>query len=102
MALEYSVGFNQLIFLVNLPASTQILVSQLLSPQQHSELQDHRVLDGYIYGTSDFYIAHKIDGDEEPFSSHSYAYFPFVDWHKKVYIRSPTAQVLRLKFILDF
>lgn len=102
MALEYTIGYNQLIFLVTVPASTQVLINDLLTPDQKDEIGNHSILDGYIYGFSEFYIAHKINGDEEPFEANSYAFFPFFNWHKKVYIRSPSSQTIRLKFILDF
>jgi len=100
MAHETVIGKNQYIYSITLPGSFA-LVSSLLSPAALAELGTYDILDGYIVCEGgDFEVAHDPTltvGTVEPFTASGYAFFPFLDWHHKVYIRttggSPTARV---------
>lgn len=106
MAHETVVGKNQYIYSITLPGSFA-LVSSLMSGAAHNEISTYDVLDGYIVCEGgDFEITHDPTltvGTTEPFTANGYAFFPFLDWHRKVYIRttggSPTA---RLKIMTGF
>lgn len=113
MAYETIVGESQLLYEITVPGSAT-LVEDLLSPADLNELKtwaiNHRsqnrtltdvvVLDGFVQCTGNFMIRHKPTGVGEQFAADEKAYFPYVDWHKKVYLSgSGTALV---KFVIGF
>jgi hypothetical protein len=102
MSYETSVGKDQRIY--NITLSTDLVhIWDLMDETQKSEINNFDILDGYVYAEGvAFWIAHKIGGAEEPFSPTRYAYFPFVDWHKKIYIRAAGPMVARVKMIVGF
>ena len=106
MAHETVIGNSQFIYSISIPDSF-VLVSTLLNGAQLAELGSHDVLDGYIMSeTGGFDISHDpnlVNGAVEPFVANGYAFFPFLNWHRKVYIRSAGGVVTaRLKFITGF
>jgi len=106
MAHETVVGKNQYIYNIVLPGSFASVAS-LMSPAAHAEIGTYDVLDGYIVCESgDFEIAHDPTltvGAVEPFTASGYAFFPFLDWHHKVFIRTTGgSNVARLKIITGF
>ncbi|MCS7317841.1 MAG: hypothetical protein NZZ41_06015 [Candidatus Dojkabacteria bacterium] len=101
MPLEYNVAYNQLIFNIEIP-TTRTKVIDLLSNDQKLEFNKKIILDGYIYSPQQFFISHKINGDEEPFEENSYAFFPIVNWPEKVWIRASSNTIGRIKLLIDF
>jgi hypothetical protein len=102
MAHETTIGSDQRIYQVTLSTS-RVLLSDLLDATQVSEIENHDVLDGYIFcQDSPIYISHKPTGAEEPISAAKYAYMPFLNWHKKIYIRADAGTPARIKMILGF
>ncbi len=115
MAYESIIGETQLLYQINY-TGTPTLVEKLLSPSDISELvnwainyrsenkklTDVVVLDGFIQGDSPFIIRHKIGGVGEIFAADEKAYFPYVDWHKKVYISGSGSGSALVKFVIGF
>jgi hypothetical protein len=106
MAHETVVGKNQYVYSIILPASFA-LVASIMSPDALAEIGTYDVLDGYIVSEGgDFEIAHDptlVIGTTEPFTANGYAFFPFLDWHRKVYIRTTGGSpVARLKLMTGF
>lgn len=102
MAHETTIGKDQRIY--EIPLTTALTnIWDLMDQTQRDEIERYDVLDGYIYveGAA-YWISHKIGGAEEPFSPTRYAYFPFLDWHKKIKIRAAGPVVARVKMILGF
>lgn len=102
MAHETTIGKDQRIYEVTLSTS-HTNIWDLMDDTQKSEIDKYDVLDGFIYveGAA-FWISHKVGGAEEPFSPARYAYFPFLDWHKKIIIRAAGPVTARVKMILGF
>ncbi len=102
MAHETSIGSDQRIYEIPL-TTNRTTIWELMTDEQKNEIGKLDVLDGYIYveGAA-FWVSHKIDGAEEPFSPTRYAYFPFLDWHKKILIRAAGPITCRVKMILGF
>jgi hypothetical protein len=102
MAHETTIGKDQRIYEVTL-STNRTNIWDLMDATQQEEMGHLDVLDGYIYveGAA-FWISHKIGGAEEPFSPTRYAYFPFLDWHKKILIRAAGPVTARVKMILGF
>jgi hypothetical protein len=102
MAHETSIGKDQRIYEVTLSASATT-IWDLMDQTQRDEIDRYDVLDGYIYvDGAAFFVSHKIGGAEEPFAPTRYAYFPFLDWHKKALVRGAGATPARIKMILGF
>jgi hypothetical protein len=106
MAHETVVGKNQYIYSITLPGTFTPVIS-LMSPAALAEIGSYDVLDGYIVCESgDFHIAHDPTltvGTIEPFTANGYAFFPFHEWHRKVYIRtSGGSTTARLKLMTGF
>jgi hypothetical protein len=110
MAHETTIGKDQRIYELTIPA-TPTTIWDLMDDTMKGELHTIRdgetmvldVLDGYIYSEiTAFWTAHKIGGAEEPFAPMTYAYFPFLDWHKKVLVRAASPTPFRIKLILGF
>jgi hypothetical protein len=113
MAYETIIGDNQLLYEITLPGSPALVVNLLSSSDlnelktwdieyrsQNRRLSDVVVLDGFIFSENVFGIRHKLGGAVELFAAESKAYFPYTDWHKKVYVSgSGTALV---KFVIGF
>lgn len=106
MAHETVVGKNQYIYSIILPGSFT-LVSSLMSLSAWAEIGTFDILDGYIVCESgDFEIAHDPTltiGTTEPFTANGYAFFPFLSWPHKVYIRTTGGSpIARLKIMSGF
>lgn len=105
MAHESVIGNNQLIFTISITNSFR-LVSECMSQAQLDSINHHDVLDGYIVPAGAIEIAHEfplVNGTFEPFASGAYAFFPFLNWHKNVYIRSVSGTIsARQKLMTGF
>ena len=106
MAHESVVGNNQYIYNITLPASFAS-VGSLLSANQLAELGSFDILDGYIVSDAgDFHIAHDPNltyGTYEAFTASGYAFFPFLDWTNRVFIRtSGGVPIARVKIMTGF
>jgi len=106
MAHETVVGKNQYIYSITLPGAFTPVIS-LMSPAALAEIGNYDVLDGYIVNEGgSFDIAHDPTltvGSVEPFTANGYAFFPFLEWHRKVYIRSTGGTTTaRLKLMTGF
>lgn len=110
MAHETTIGKDQRIFEVTIPTSRTTIwdimddtMKSELKVVHNGELMVLDVLDGYIYSEiSAFWVSHKETGVEEPFAPQNYAYFPFLDWHRKILVRAAAPTPFRIKLILGF
>ena len=112
MSYETSIGENQLIYQITL-TGTPTLVKDLLSASDLNELRNWEVtkwpnkqvknlevLDGFIQPSATMLVKHKTTGVPESFSAGAFAYFPYLDWHNKIYVSGSGTAIV--KFVIGF
>jgi hypothetical protein len=83
------------------PADKQELLEALYKDGDQSKTKVRMAVDGWIYGTADFYTSHKVGGAEETIAAGVHYPMPVYQWFRKRLFRGFDGQPVKIRILLS-
>jgi hypothetical protein len=83
------------------PADKQELLDALYKNGDQTKQRLRVAVDGWIYGTADFYTCHKVGGAEETIAAGVHYPMPVYQWFRKRLFRGFDGQLVKIRVLLS-